>query len=68
MDLGDNWLIIGGGMAASIALLSWLAEGRRVRRTNLDQVGFMPWTTVFFLALMAAVVMLGLGIRQWFAR
>ncbi|MET1755681.1 hypothetical protein ABVV53_09450 [Novosphingobium sp. RD2P27] len=63
MDLGDNWLIIAAGVAALIAVLAWLAENRRVRRVNLDQVGFMPWTGLFFFAILAAVVLLALGVK-----
>lgn len=51
--------------AAALALVAWLGDHRRVRRTNPDAVGFMPWTTVFFFALLAACVLMGLAVRQW---
>lgn len=36
-----------------------------MRRRNLDRVGFMPWTTIFFWTLLAAVLLLGLTGRAW---
>jgi hypothetical protein len=56
-----------GGLAALLALVAWLGDRRRMRRTRPDAVGFMPWTALFFWALLAAVVLLGLGAREWAA-
>ena len=56
------------GIAATlIAALAWWGDRRRVRRSNLDAVGWMPWTPVFFVALMVACVALGLAVRAWLA-
>jgi len=52
-------------VAAGLALVAWLGDRRRIRRTNPDAVGFMPWTSVFFFALFAACVLTGLAVRQW---
>jgi len=59
--------LVPGSAAAAIALVAWIADRRRLRRNNLDAVGFMPWTTVFFCALFAACILLGLGARAWIA-
>ncbi len=56
-----------GLAAASIAALAWWGDRRRVRRSNLDAVGWMPWTPVFFVALMVAVIALGLAAKAWVA-
>ena len=56
-----------GLAAAVIAALAWWGDRRRVRRSNLDAVGWMPWTPVFFVALMVAVVSLGLAAKAWVA-
>ena len=57
-------LALGGGMAAALAVISWLGDHRRMRRRNLDRVGVMPWTALFFLALFAACILLGLAARE----
>lgn len=56
-----------GAVAATLALAASLADRRRVRRQDLDAVGFMPWTAIFILALFTACVTLGLAVRLWFS-
>ncbi|MDG2002684.1 MAG: hypothetical protein P8J20_05070 [Novosphingobium sp.] len=60
-------LAITGLSAAVIAAIAWTGDRRRIRRKNLDKVGFMPWTPIFFAALLVAVSLLGLAARAWFA-
>lgn len=52
-----------GGVALALAVLARWADQRRLRRSDPDAVGFMPWTTVYFVALMVACVTLGLSAR-----
>lgn len=54
-------------IALTVALTAVWAERRRLRRTNLDAVGFMPWTTIYLIAFLIAIVLLGLAAREWFA-
>jgi hypothetical protein len=56
-----------GLAAAALAAWAWLADRLRVRRKVMDKVGWMPWTPVFFVALMVACVALGLAGREWLA-
>jgi hypothetical protein len=51
-----------------MAGLAWFADRRRMRRTDPDKVGFMPWTGLFFWALMAAIVLLALAGMEWLAQ
>ncbi len=56
---------IAGGLLLLLAVYSAVAERRRLRRTRIDAVGFMPWTTVFFLAFFPGVTLLTLGVMGW---
>jgi hypothetical protein len=56
-----------GAICAVLAFIAWLGDRRRVRRRDLERVGFMPWTGVFFVALVGALIMLGLAGREWIA-
>lgn len=60
-------ITICGAIAAFVAAVAWVGDYRRQKRKNIDRVGFMPWTAIFFLALMAAVLLLGLAAREWLA-
>lgn len=57
---------IAAGVAAVLAVVAWVADIRRMRRRDPDAVGFMPWTGIFFIALLAAVMLTGLAAREWF--
>lgn len=54
-------------VAATFAALAWWGDRRRIRRSNLDAVGWVPWTPVFFVAMMVAVVAIGLAVKDWLA-
>lgn len=56
-----------GLTAALIAAYSRWADVRRLRRSNPDAVGFMPWTAIYFLALFVSCVTLGAAAKGWFA-
>jgi len=58
-------LAIAGGLALLVALAAWLGDRRRMRRSDPDAVGFMPWTSVFFWAVLVALLVLGLAVQQW---
>jgi hypothetical protein len=60
-------LLTAGVVAALIAVVAWWSDRRRTRRKDPDAVGFMPWTGVFFAALVVAIVLLGLAGRAWLA-
>ncbi len=58
-------LLAAGLAAAATAAVAWAGDRRRTRRKNPDAVGFMPWTPVFFFALLLACMLLGLAGRLW---
>jgi hypothetical protein len=67
MDAMTELLAIVSLSAVVIAAIAWNGDRRRFRRKNLDDVGFMPWTPIFFLALLVAIILIGLAARQWLA-
>ncbi|EJL32401.1 hypothetical protein [Novosphingobium sp. AP12] len=68
MDDSTLIMAIFGGFAAVMTVVAWLGDRRRHRRADLDRVGFMPWTAMFFWSLLAAVLLLGLSARQALGR
>jgi hypothetical protein len=66
--IGDvAWWGALGTAAGVLALVASVADRRRVRRRELDKVGYVPWTAVFFAALLGACVALGFAARAWIA-
>ena len=55
---------LGGAIIALlVAGASGIADWRERKRRDLDAVGFMPWTTIQMLALLAAVVLGSLALN-----
>lgn len=67
MEFDTIMLLSGGAFAVAIAIWAWLGDRRRMRRSDPDAVGIMPWRDVFFFALLAAVILLGLAAKAWLA-
>jgi cobalamin biosynthesis protein CobD/CbiB len=65
-DFADHPLTWFGAAAALLAALAWLGDWHRQRRKDPDAVGWVPWVGLFFAALFVALVLLALGIREWF--
>ena len=56
-------LVALGGTALALAVLARWADQRRMKRSDPDAFGFMPWTTIYFVALLVACVAIGLSAR-----
>lgn len=67
MDDSTTIMATFGGISALLAFVAWQGDRRRHHRKNIDKVGFMPWTPIFFWALLAAVLLLGLSARRMLA-
>ena len=59
-------LVLGGAGLLLIAAMASFAERRRVKRSQIDRVGWMPWTGLFLTCAVAGVVMLAFGIPGLF--
>ncbi len=66
MDDFPYALVAAGVLGLLTAVAAWLGDRRRMRRSDPDAVGFMPWATVFLWAVLATLVSLGLAAKQWF--
>ncbi|PKP89405.1 MAG: hypothetical protein CVT77_17930 [Alphaproteobacteria bacterium HGW-Alphaproteobacteria-16] len=55
------WIAAGALMALSAG--SGVAEWRRSKRSNLDSVGWMPWTFIQVMSLLFAIVTTALAIK-----
>ena len=53
----------GCGVTLALAVVSTWAERRRARRTNLDDVGFMPWPLILILALLMSAIFAALALH-----
>lgn len=52
-------------LALAVAVVAWLGDARRTRRTSPDAVGFMPWTTIFLIAMFVAAVAGVFALKDW---
>ena len=71
--MDDAWLqgwqapALAGAIALAFAIFAGWAERRRLRRKHADAVGCMPWTLLYIVTFLIAIVLLGHALRAWFA-
>lgn len=59
----DHFWIMVSLMSASLVLLSSVADRRRHKRTNIDDVGFVPWPMITVLSVLCTVLSAALAIK-----
>jgi hypothetical protein len=50
-------------LSAFMVLISSLADRRRHKRVNINDVGFMPWTAITVFSVLATVLSAALAIK-----
>lgn len=56
---------IAGGVVLLFAALTLWAERRRMKRQHIDAVGWMPWTKLFFAAMLIGLTLLMFAAKGW---
>ena len=56
---------LAGGALLVVALVAFAGERRRTRRKHIDAVGWMPWTTLFFVAFFCGTVLMVVAVMGW---
>jgi len=56
------WTVVAVAGAA-LSGISIVADRRRHRRTNIERVGFMPWTGISVLSIMVTLLSTALAIK-----
>lgn len=51
------------GASAVLAAFASFADWKRQRRKDIDRVGFMPWTLLTVLGVLAAVMFIALALK-----
>lgn len=62
--LTDHPLFAAAGGALLVAVWAWWGDRARLRRSDLDRVGLMPWEGLFFWAILAAVLLGAAGVQS----
>ena len=63
-DFWDNHVWIASSMmSALLVLISTVADRRRQKRTRIDDVGFMPWTGITVISVLAMVITAAFAIK-----
>lgn len=58
-------VLLAGAAAVLLAVVAWLADRRRMRRSDPDAVGVMPWTALSFWGMFAALLLMVVAAKMW---
>jgi hypothetical protein len=59
--------MLGGGLLLLASIAMW-AETRRIKRKHIDAVGWVPWTRVFFIAMLLGITLVMMAVKGWSGR
>ena len=59
-----RYAMAGAGLLTLSALSIW-GEKRRMKRSDADAVGFMPWRDIAALSTFAGLALLAFGVTGW---
>lgn len=59
----DHFWTVAALLSASMVLISGLADRRRHKRVNIEDVGFVPWPTITVLSVLGTVLAAALAIK-----
>ncbi len=65
MDNPGIWCAAAAIIAAIISIVAWLGDRARMRRDQLDRVGFVPWRAVSFWSTVLAILLIAGAIKLW---
>ncbi|MBV5325997.1 MAG: hypothetical protein J0626_12475 [Rhodospirillaceae bacterium] len=51
------------GASAALAAFSSFADWKRQRRSDPDRVGFMPWTSLSLIGVVATMIFIALALK-----
>ncbi|MXO58615.1 hypothetical protein GRI89_03545 [Altererythrobacter salegens] len=54
----------GGGLLL-LSLVAFLGDRRRMKRTSIDAVGWVPWRDLSALTLFAGMVLMAVAVSGW---
>lgn len=56
---------IGGIAVLALAAIALIADRRRVKRRHIDEVGWVPWTKLFFMAIFVGMALMMFAVKGW---
>jgi hypothetical protein len=59
---------LAGAVVLLFALVALIADRRRVKRRHIDHVGWVPWTKVFFAAMLVGVTLIMFAAKGWIGK
>ncbi len=62
--LSEHFWKVSAAFFVIMVAISAFADRRRHRRTHMDDVGFMPWTSITVFSVLAALLSIALAIKS----